>query len=256
MFNKRFLDKALESDKAVVKVLGMKLLAVEDCVQFEGIVSLENLCFTKRVVLSLISCMFDPLVSQCMLKRELKFNNVVCYCWTDSTVALAWLQSALYKWKILVGNRVSEIQSLVDPEHCGNIPGKQNPADLVTRSTELINSTLWINGPLFLRSGPQLKQSYIACGASGELALDEMIITKTVILKHFQILEYAQEVEALQNNANTLKTSPILKLPPFVGEGGILRVQGRIQLSGLPYEYQHPIIIPKGFLAIFCNKIK
>ena len=70
-----------------------------------------------------------------------------------------------------VGNRVSEIQSLVDPEHWGHIPGEQNSADLVTRSmgaAELIQSTLWMNAPLFLRSGPQLRQSYIACGADSD----------------------------------------------------------------------------------------
>ena len=33
------------------------------------------------------------------VKRELKLDNMVCYLWTDSTVALAWIQSAPHKWK-------------------------------------------------------------------------------------------------------------------------------------------------------------
>ena len=31
---------------------------------------------------------------------------------------------------------------------------------------------------------------------------------------------------------------------------GLLRIQGRLQLSGQPYDARHPIIVPKGHVAI------
>ena len=80
-------------------------------------------------------------------------EDVVCHCWTDSTVALAWIQSDPHKWKPFVSNRVTEIQTRVSPSQWYHCPGKENPAELVTRvimADELLKSQLWLQGPNFL----------------------------------------------------------------------------------------------------------
>ena len=46
------------------------------------------------------------------------------------------------------------------------------------------------------------------------------------------------------------KSSSIAKLTPFLGQGGLLRVKGRLQLSELSYESKHPIILPRCHLTM------
>lgn len=38
------------------------------------------------------------------------FLNIVCYCWTDSTVALVWLKQPPSQWKFFVSNRIYEVR--------------------------------------------------------------------------------------------------------------------------------------------------
>ena len=68
------------------------------------------------------------------VRSALKLPDDVDYhCWTDSTVTLAWIQSDPHKWKAFVGNRIAEIQSLTCSSKWHHLPGKENPADLVTK---------------------------------------------------------------------------------------------------------------------------
>ncbi|KAF8784253.1 hypothetical protein HNY73_009957 [Argiope bruennichi] len=73
--------------------------------------------------------------------------------WTDSTIALSWIQGSSSRWKVFVANRVKEIQSLTNKDtwHIG--AGKDNPSDLLTRgisADSLLNCEKWWNGPSFL----------------------------------------------------------------------------------------------------------
>ncbi|KAK3756708.1 hypothetical protein RRG08_035464 [Elysia crispata] len=74
-------------------------------------------------------------------------------CWSDSQVALSWIKSNAAKWKQFVQNRVLEIQELTSPERWHFCPGKENPADLLTRgisAREITNSNMWLHGPAWL----------------------------------------------------------------------------------------------------------
>ena len=77
----------------------------------------------------------------------------------------------------------------------------------------------------------------------GDLSFTELTDAKLKLLKFVQNEEYAHE-------KFVPRTSSLLKLSPFVGEDGLLRVRGIIQFAGLLYDSQHPIIIPKGHLAL------
>ena len=57
-------------------------------------------------------------------------------------------------------------------------------------------------------------------------------------------------MKALKNGEPVSRRSPIFKLSPFLGQDGLLRIQGRLQFAGLPIEAQHPIIVPKGHLGL------
>lgn len=79
--------------------------------------------------------------------------EVPVYCWTDSTVTLHWIKGEPLKWKVFVRNRVSEIQELTSPSNWYHCPGKDNPADLISRGAlaeHLMSNEQWLNGPAWL----------------------------------------------------------------------------------------------------------
>lgn len=99
-------------------------------------------------------------------------------CWTDSTITLAWIQGESSRWKQFIRNRVEEIQSLTNPSNWKHCPGKENPADLLTRGVKasvLTHSTLWLRGPEVETETLQTpeKQSSFSVVEMGELVVSE-----------------------------------------------------------------------------------
>ena len=89
------------------------------------------------------------------LKSE--FRDVISidkfYLWTDSTVALSWLEKGPSVGGIFIANRVREILTCEAERRW--IPGEHNPADLPTRGTsaaDLKDNFLWWHGPVWLCS--------------------------------------------------------------------------------------------------------
>lgn len=82
---------------------------------------------------------------------ELKVSKL--YCWTDSSITLAWVDSSPDKHKTFVANRISEIQSLTNSKNWRHVDTKQNPADCLSRGVdakELKDHELWWHGPKWL----------------------------------------------------------------------------------------------------------
>ncbi|XP_019646785.1 PREDICTED: uncharacterized protein LOC109487243 [Branchiostoma belcheri] len=67
------------------------------------------------------------------------------------------------------------------------------------------------------------------------------------IFKHVQHRYYHQEIVSLERSkdAGVASTSSVYKLNPILGEDGLLRVGGRLDMSSLSEEEKHPIILPK-----------
>lgn len=87
------------------------------------------------------------------LKSE--FRDVVqissYYLWTDSVVALSWVEKGPSVGGVFVANRVHEIRS--SEAEIRWVSGTQNPADLPSRgmtASELKNSQLWWHGPQWM----------------------------------------------------------------------------------------------------------
>ena len=90
------------------------------------------------------------------LETETSLEDSICY--SDSKVALFWIQGQAQSWKQFVQNRVVVIRSLVCAELWRHCPGKTNPADIPSRGTsasELVENPLWLYGPDFLRSSQE-----------------------------------------------------------------------------------------------------
>lgn len=86
------------------------------------------------------------------VKCALHINVPVC-CWTDSNVTLSWIKGDPLKWKRFVKNRVSEIQELTSTNDWYYCPGRDNPADLISKGAlaeHLMSNELWLSGPAWL----------------------------------------------------------------------------------------------------------
>ena len=79
------------------------------------------------------------------------------YCWSDSSIALAWIQSTSKEYKPFVQNRVNEIRRLIPPGCWRYCPTSCNPADTASggcKPTDFASDTRRWNGPAFLSSDP------------------------------------------------------------------------------------------------------
>ncbi|XP_070162567.1 uncharacterized protein [Polyergus mexicanus] len=83
------------------------------------------------------------------------YKNLPCYCWTDSTIVLAWVSQPPSRWKTFVANRVNDIQTRLPDVEWRHVPTEANPADCASRGIygdEIIHRELWWQGPPWLQS--------------------------------------------------------------------------------------------------------
>jgi len=104
--------------------------------------------------LELLSCLLlAKLMANVKVALEKVINIQLGMCFTDSKVALYWVQGVTKEWKQFVHNRVVEIRKLIPVANWCHCPGKDNPADLPSRGIsprELQSSQSWLHGPSWL----------------------------------------------------------------------------------------------------------
>ncbi|XP_038053740.1 uncharacterized protein LOC119726178 [Patiria miniata] len=92
-----------------------------------------------------------------LVQKELTLPLDEVILWSDSTTVLTWLQSESCRYKVFVGTRVAEIQTLTDVDKWRYVDTKNNPTDDLTRGKTLVDlsqANRWRDGPSFLRSSP------------------------------------------------------------------------------------------------------
>lgn len=74
-------------------------------------------------------------------------------CWSDSKVAIAWIQGNPDKWKPFVANRVKQICEVISSDSWHYVKSDCNPADCVSRgltASQLKDHSIWWKGPQWL----------------------------------------------------------------------------------------------------------
>ncbi|GBN43931.1 hypothetical protein AVEN_254610-1 [Araneus ventricosus] len=108
--------------------------------------------------LELCGCvLLAQLVQKIRSSLKLEIGDIVLH--TDSTIALAWLNTPANHLKTFIANRVSKVQRLTENCCWTHVSSHLNPADLVSRGLnprDLPELKLWWNGPSFLERGELL----------------------------------------------------------------------------------------------------
>ncbi|XP_045508116.1 uncharacterized protein LOC123703948 [Colias croceus] len=89
------------------------------------------------------------------IKNSISSTKVEIYGWSDSMVALGWINGNPDRWKPFVANRVKKIHETMQPQSWRYIKTKENPADAASRgqtALQLKENLLWWRGPGWLLS--------------------------------------------------------------------------------------------------------
>ncbi|XP_038075608.1 uncharacterized protein LOC119743278 [Patiria miniata] len=94
-----------------------------------------------------------------LLQQELTLPLEDIVLWSDSTTVLTWLKSESCRYKVFVGTRVAQIQTLTNVDQWRYVDTKNNAADDLTRGKSLLSLSQpcrWRDGPPFLSASPDL----------------------------------------------------------------------------------------------------
>ncbi|XP_076301650.1 uncharacterized protein LOC143219633 [Lasioglossum baleicum] len=91
----------------------------------------------------------------------LDWQGVNIHLWSDSSVALSWIQGHPSRWPTYVANRVAKIQRMLPTAKWRHVRSAENPADCASRDllpAELPDFVLWWRGPEWLSSPDPLPE--------------------------------------------------------------------------------------------------
>ncbi|XP_043480294.1 uncharacterized protein LOC122509993 [Leptopilina heterotoma] len=84
----------------------------------------------------------------------LKIQISETFFWSDSMIALSWINTSPHLLEAFLANRVSKIQTLTKAENWRHVPTESNPSDMLSRGLsprEFIHNRDWKNGPSWLQ---------------------------------------------------------------------------------------------------------
>lgn len=149
-----FCDSSIMAYAAVVY---LKIIDEAGSIHINLLMSKTKVAPIKQVSLPRLELCGAVLLAKLIksVKETMHFSQEIkTHAWTDSTIVLTWLQSHPSRWKTFIGNRVSEIHTVLKENVWRHVPSKDNPADCASRGlnpSELKQHTLWWSGPQWLK---------------------------------------------------------------------------------------------------------
>lgn len=147
------------SEKGYAGVVYIRTIQPNKDVKVSLVIAKSRVAPLKRVTLPRLELCGVVLVSE-LLAHVMEVLRDQCLItsvniWTDSAVALSWIQSSPHRWKTFVATRVSRIQELWPPQNFRYVPSASNPADVASRGLlpqKLLECHIWKDGPVWLRA--------------------------------------------------------------------------------------------------------
>ena len=147
------------SEQAYAGVVYLRMVDSAGGIHTFLVISKTKVAPIKRLTIPRLELCGAHLLAQILhhCKEVFSLSLKDVFAWTDSTVVLNWLVGSPRRFKTYVGNRVSSIMELISPDRWNHVNGLENPADCASRGlfpSELLNFTLWWDGPKWLQLNP------------------------------------------------------------------------------------------------------
>jgi hypothetical protein len=147
------------SELAYAGVVYLRMCDSEGNVHVSLVTSKTKVAPIKRLTIPRLELCGAHLLAQLLhhVREALHVHPQDVHAWTDSTIVINWLDGNPRRFKTYVGNRVANIMELMTPNQWKHVNGAQNPADCASRGlfpSELLQHSLWWNGPPWLRLAP------------------------------------------------------------------------------------------------------
>ncbi|XP_029670156.1 uncharacterized protein LOC115239656 [Formica exsecta] len=162
---------------------------------------------------------------------------------------LPWFQLGESSWPVSSGlvtyENLLEERTRVHVAEAQPSSGEE-PAELLRFSSyhRLLRVTAWCRRWLPQRgnAGPAADEAEQLSGnVLSTAALED---ARLLWLRLVQSTKYKDELKAIRKGRGPGKSSPLIRLSPFLDRQGILRVGGRLKHAILDYDERHPIILP------------
>ena len=147
------------SEKAYSGVVYLRMEDNNGMIYTSIVASKTRVAPIKRVTIPRLelngALILAQLLFRCKNVLDVPLSSV--YAWTDSTIVLAWIQGSPRRFKVYVGNRVTQILELIPADCWRHVVSEDNPADCASRGmfpSELLTHDLWWNGPSWLKLEP------------------------------------------------------------------------------------------------------
>ncbi|XP_061707388.1 uncharacterized protein LOC133517655 [Cydia pomonella] len=148
------------SERAYGGVVYLQVLKGDE-VAVRLVCSKSKVCPLKTVSVARLELCAAVLLAKLMRKVqdnfEPRYNINEVYAFTDSKVALCWIQSSPHRWQTFVANRVVKIIEAIPANCFHHVAGLENPADCLSRGltpSKLVDHPLWFTGPAWASKHP------------------------------------------------------------------------------------------------------
>ncbi|XP_012150920.2 uncharacterized protein LOC105663836 [Megachile rotundata] len=119
------------SSSAYAAVVYLKTITLSGDVTISLLTAKSKVALLKSISIPRLELCAAVLLSRLLVfvKSTLALQSVTSYCWTDSTIVLAWVCQLPSRWKTFVANRVAEIQTNIPNVKWHHVTTDDNPAD-------------------------------------------------------------------------------------------------------------------------------